>query len=628
MVVINLLAFLTAVLLLTQFFQESILTVLPMTACGLIFVLYLLAYAGHLSWIDGIGAGLLFLTVVWLLAGRRRKVCEKWAERLTEPSFLAAMLLLAVVSVCVSAKAVTWWDDVNFWATDVKSIYFLDGFAGKYRNVASEFGDYPPGAQLFKWWFLHFDKTGFREGLAFAGYYCLNLIFLTPLLRKIPGKNPLVFGIACLLLWLMPSIAEVYGYQGFCADLTMACIYGNFLYAVIDREGHKESFYYGRLAAYLGLLVLVKSIGFLWAAFGILFLLMEELRRKERGFLFRLGAVASVPVLTGGSWLCFCVLMRRVTKTTTTAVKYVTTDEYGFSGYMSEFAKAFLKAFFTEPLHKEKGLGIDLTPFALYLLIGGLLIFFFGTGKLALSSGRRILWFVLLSGAVFYAVIFLAHITIFATETQYLEASGMISSIERYGAPFTIGSLIFLAYLWMEKGEVFFYGKGKLAEKYGTVLLFAAFVVLTAQHSIAWEGLIGYRSSMQEELQEREEMLDDTAREFLEAVNVLEQESTRVLCIQKNTGARWVKNSYIGMEAAPVSVVYLGVNLADATEEWLRNEILASHAEYLYVERQEADLDALFETMTGEASFADGSIYRIEEENGGIRLQSVKETDG
>lgn len=628
MVVINLLAFLTAVLLLAHFFQESLLTVLPMTACGLIFVLYLLAFAGHLSWIDGIGMALLLVTAVWLLVCGKRQLCKKWARQLTEPSFLAALLLLIVVSVCVSAKTVTWWDDINFWATDVKSIYFLDGFAGKYRNAAPEFGDYPPGAQLFKWWFLHFDAANFREGLAFAGYYCLNLIFLAPLLRKIPGRNPLVFGMACTLLWLLPGIAEVYGYQGFCADLTMACIYGSFLYAVIDREEHKESFYYGRLAAYLGLLVLVKSIGFLWAAFGILFLLLEELGRKERGWLLRLSAVAAAPVLTGGSWLCFCMLMRRVTKTTTTAVKYVTTDEYGFSGYMSEFAKAFFQAFFMEPLHKEKGLGIDLTPFALYLLIGGLLIFFFWTGKLALSGGKRILWFILLSGAAFYAVIFLAHITIFATETQYLEASGMISSIERYGAPFTIGSVIFLAYVWMERGEVFFRGKGRLAERCGTVLLLAVFVVLTAQHSIAWEGLIGYRSSVQEDLQEREEMLDDTARKFLDALNVLEGESTRVLCIQKDTGVRWVRNSYTGMEAAPVSVVYRGVNLADATEEWLRNEILASHAEYLYVEQQEADLDALFGTMTGEECFADGSIYRIAEESGGIRLQRVKEIDG
>lgn len=63
------------------------------------------------------------------------------------------------------------------------------------------------------------------------------------------------------------------------------------------------------------------------------------------------------------------------------------------------------------------------------------------------------MWFGIVSGALFYAIIFIAHITIFATETQYLEASGMISSIERYGAPFTIGTLLFLAHIWMDCGE-------------------------------------------------------------------------------------------------------------------------------------------------------------------------------
>ena len=43
---------------------------------------------------------------------------------------------------------VSWWDDYNFWATDVKSIFYRNGFADKYANAAPEFGDYPPGTQM------------------------------------------------------------------------------------------------------------------------------------------------------------------------------------------------------------------------------------------------------------------------------------------------------------------------------------------------------------------------------------------------------------------------------------------------------------------------------------------------
>lgn len=97
----------------------------------------------------------------------------------------------------------------------MKSLYYLGGFAEKYENVAPEFGDYPPAGQLFKWLFLHFDPHMFREGLAFVGYYIMNISFLLPLLRRIKGRNVPVILLAAAALWFLPSIAEVYGYGGF-----------------------------------------------------------------------------------------------------------------------------------------------------------------------------------------------------------------------------------------------------------------------------------------------------------------------------------------------------------------------------------------------------------------------------
>lgn len=190
---------------------------------------------------------------------------------MTRPSFITGILLLAVVAVCTSSKLVTWWDDFNFWAVDARALYFSDGFAGKYGNVATAFGDYPPATQLIKWWFLHLNPQEFKEGLAFAGYYTMNLVFLLPLLKKEKGKNVFILLFMATALWLFPSVGEYFGYNGFCADLTMACIYGAFLYAVTDREVESEVFYYGRLALYLGVLVIVKSIGFVWTLFGLVF---------------------------------------------------------------------------------------------------------------------------------------------------------------------------------------------------------------------------------------------------------------------------------------------------------------------------------------------------------------------
>lgn len=648
MAVINIIAFFLCLFLLSYFWKESLVEVFPVLTCMLVLVLYVLALLRHLSLIDGIALAVTAAFCIWFFS---RKKEQKTAfgkfclQSVTQPSFIAAMILLAAVILCTSGKVVTWWDDINFWATDVKSLYYLDGFAVKYGNVASGYGDYPPGGQLFKWWFLHWAPQEFREGLAFAGYYTMNLIFMLPLLRKLKNRNVFIlFGMAAAL-WFLPSVAEVYGYDGFCADLTMACIYGSFLFAVTDKEGKKESFYYGRLMLFLGVLVIIKSVGFIWAFFGLVFFGLhqwmdscsEENReihsedggKKWRESKWRKTALVCIPpLLTGGSWMAFCLLMRRVTNTTTTAVKYMTTDEYGISGYTGDYARAFLKAFLSSPLHKEKSPVLDLTPLGFYLCICLFVIFFFRKNLMPKKQGKLVLWFSIMSGFLFYGIIFIAHITIFATETQYLEASGMISSIERYGAPFTVGTMLFLAGIWMTYGERLFENrKTAWVKKYGTCLCFFVWIALTAGWKTGYHGLIGYREEIAENLSERAEMIDEDAVLFLQTIQVLGTEnSTRVCYVQRDDVPRWVRNSYTNMEASPISVVYKSVNLDDALTDWMAQEIRDTHASYLYVEETDADTDAVFAPMmaAGEDGFACGVLYRIEDDGGQIRLLPVE----
>lgn len=631
MALINILAFGICLLMLAYMFGESLVECLPVLLCILVLVLYGLAILHHLSWIDYLGCIVLICFIVWLVRcdkEKRNAFCRICLEKVTHPSFIIGMLAFAMIVMGVSGKVVTWWDDVNFWLTDVKALYYLDGLAGKYGNAAPSFGDYPPGSQLIKWWFLHLDAGTFREELAFIGYYTMNMVFMLPMFRRINSKNPIVLICAMIVLWIFPSIAEVYGYDGFCADLTMAYIYGGFLFGVIDRENHKESFYYGRLILYLGILVLIKSTGFIWTAFGLLFvyscfLLQERGKRSLSGAAL----ITAAPLVTGGSWMLLCLLLRRVAQTTATAVKYVTTDDYGLSGYKREYASAFIQAFLKEPLHKTKGMGLDLTPLACYILIGLLLVFFLRKHLLPVKEGKFVLGFTGISGAIFYLTIFLAHLTIFAMETQYLEASGMISSIERYGAPFTIGTLFFLACIWMEQGDKLFAGDKwpKLCRRYGKICCLIFLTALTAQWNISYHGLIGYRKEVSDQLQIRADMLDEEARTFLNALEVLDPAgSTRVLCIQGGA-PRWVRNTYTSMEASPVSVVYQNINLQDAPMDWLAQEIIASHASYLYVGEMEGTEVLLSFLPEGAEDFVPNILYRIiKREDGMIRLEAAE----
>lgn len=119
--------------------------------------------------------------------------------------------------------------------------------------------------------------------------------------------------------------------------------------------------------------------------------------------------------------------------------------------YQSGMVKAFAEAFLSWPLHRGRTFAIDLSPLGLFLI---LLVFVGLLWKLGLLERRKAVYlggFLAAVGVVFYSINLISHLTIFAVETQYLEPFGMVSSIERYGAPFTIGGLYLLAFWQPEK---------------------------------------------------------------------------------------------------------------------------------------------------------------------------------
>ena len=149
--------------------KEDIYNTFPMTISGLILLLYGLAFLGKLSLVDWISTGILVGIVVYVSKNWKQNGKENVNELIAELlSWKSILLLLSMILITflVKDKATFWWDDINYWAVDAKALYYNDGFAGKYGNVAPEFGDYPPAIQLFKWFFLHLSSS-FREGLMF-----------------------------------------------------------------------------------------------------------------------------------------------------------------------------------------------------------------------------------------------------------------------------------------------------------------------------------------------------------------------------------------------------------------------------------------------------------------------------
>ncbi len=621
MVVFHIAGFLILILLVAWEFECHVLEAFPVGTCFMVLALYVLAFFGALSFSDWIAAAGVAAAGIYMLKSpkEKRSAAVEYARReLLSPGMLAALAMTVLVTAAVSGKAVSWWDDYNFWATDVKSLFYLDGFAGKYANAAPEFGDYPPGTQMMKWWFLHFAPGTFREGLMFAGYYFMNLTFLFPFLKVLKKRNLFAMAAGMAALWLFPAVAEVFWCDGCCADLTMALVYGSFLAAVADRKGCRRPFYYMRQAVFLMVLVLCKNTGFIWAAFGLLFdygyhFLMHRaentgigIKKADRKALL---VITLLPVLTEGSWLVFCVFNRRVAKLTGTAIQ-MATGGMNIPAWQGDMVKAFGEAFVSWPLHRWKTIALDLSPLSLYLLILLFVFLLYRFHKMEKKTAYYVGGFLAVSGIVFYSINLISHLTIFAVETQYLEPYGMVSSIERYGAPFMIGGLYLIAFYVLRDSK----------SASGAVLCMA-FVLLTTDYQSAYRALYGYRDTVEETLAQRREMIDERAEDFLEAVGAGEEGSLgRVLYLRDISDVSWVRNTYVNFEAAPVSVMYGNVDASSMGSQDIVNAVEDAHAGFLYVDALEGNGTQIFAPLMEEDAFEYGCLYQVAKTGEGMRL--------
>lgn len=125
MAVVLLAAFLMIACLLALRFEKQLTAVLPLATCILILILYVLAFFRRLSWIDYFSTAIVVgavLRVLFLSGEKKKKLFAQLREMFFAPSVIAAMVLLTGAVLLTGNKIATWWDDLNFWATDVKAL--------------------------------------------------------------------------------------------------------------------------------------------------------------------------------------------------------------------------------------------------------------------------------------------------------------------------------------------------------------------------------------------------------------------------------------------------------------------------------------------------------------------------
>ena len=598
-------------------YKKNILDVVPVASAGLLMILYVLAFFRGLKYTGVIAVAVIVYVVARLIAAGRSDASSFGKElcfvgkKLLDPMLVLFVLSVIGVGFATSGHVFTWWDDINFWSSDARQLFFINGFPGKYGNVSPEFGDYPPVTSLAKWLFLQISPGEYKESLQFLGYFALNGVFLLPLLAGIKSfiddldiskvYKACLDVLFFLAVMFLPGVFNGIIFYGTPADITMAIVYGALLLAIFDRSAHGKCFYYMRIALYTAVLLLTKSIGFEWGIFALVFYLMIAKREKEMFISAAFGGSAL------GSWLLFCFMNRRVAKLTGAGIKMATSGTYIAPANTMDKMRYFFEGFWLQPMHADRNLTLDISTGAAVLLIFLGIFLMYYRNILGKNEAKKIALFTLITGLLSYGIVFLAHISIFQTEDQYLDAYAMAISIARYCSPFALGSCYLLL------GILF----GRLRTKGRKQALTAALICLvlifiTADYSGMRKYLFDYRGSISEDKAYVDDMVGDSGRVLVEAVDHQEYYGKRILVLRDGHSYYWVHNAYISKAASPVALVYDGFLLEEDTPDTLKQKIRDSHASYIYVEDEEGISSELFSALLPGEEFTPGKVYRTD----------------
>ena len=576
---------------------------LPLMTAGLILVLYVLAYFGAMEyvWIP------LLIALGFFVY---RIIKSRSPEKEDVIGFAAFVLLCLITATLIKDHVVKWWDDMNYWATDAKALYYLNGFTGKYGNVAPEFGDYPPGIQIVKWCALKLSPHIYKEGLAFVGYTLMNMIFMLPLMRAVDRmKLPVRIGWMIVIMLIPGIVNDVWSY-GACADVTMGIVYGSMLLGIYEiatkgDQGH-EFLPYIKVTLYGAVTALCKNTGFMWVTFAVVLLIILSIAYKKSAKNTILTILFIY--LVQGSWWANCILNRRIAKLTGALARTATGGGMTMPEDASDKLRYYVLGFLKEPMHTSHTPVLDISAFAMFLILVGVPAVILLTVKVKKGNiFKPLMIYSILTGLAIYIIVLLSHMSIFATETQYGSSEVMAISISRYGAPFTIGTFMLLITIvadWFgSSGGISMRGtdaagtrddtadKGTDNKNDRSVIIWIAaitvFIMLTTDYPAYGYLLGGYRADRDVDLSNRAEMIDLEGQKYIDYLNSLPKEEYdavkghRVLFLRDGSRIHWVNDTYINYEVAPIATVYASYD-EGMSEDEVDEIIRTSHASYIY----------------------------------------------
>ena len=256
------------------FFRRDFADMLPLSAMGLILVLYLAGFLGALK------AGVFLILGLALLLyaiSVPRLLKEKSAKQFLKNHFGAEgvyFIIIYVILVALNVGRLAWHhDELSHWMTCVKAMTDIDDFAANYALSDADFASYPPAMALFQYFFqkLHeiFDGAAlFSEWRPYAAFqlFCCALFF--PAVKRLK-YNKLWKPVLLAALLLIPLVFYPDFFAAVLIDPVLGVMAGAafmVLFLCEDTPLPEKTAYLSMLCA---LLTLMKDAGIFFAVFAV-----------------------------------------------------------------------------------------------------------------------------------------------------------------------------------------------------------------------------------------------------------------------------------------------------------------------------------------------------------------------
>ncbi len=428
--------------------QASLFQVMPFVYSCLLLVLYGLSFINKLSSIDYMLLALLIVLIVIISVTKKwKEVAASIEDDLTNPRSLIWIISTAAGMYLLKDKAVYYWDDFVFWATNAKSIFFRDGLEPIIMSHSNGVRTYPPIPQLTEWIVLHLFGR-FDSGFLYAGLFLSIQVYLAPLLDLISVEKKIV---------AIPSgVLFLIGFGAFSMN-KMATLSPDFLVAVVFGGLLCIPFYKVSVnskiaiaAVEMAIISIVKNVAFQWVGLVLLFYIFyyrKNILKLRAGISL---ICSSVPFIT---WCVYCVWDKiNPANTVYKETGFLPAGQPMDGGpYRVDLFKSFIKA------------GISPMQDGGTLLIGANISWLVATVCLALliavyfykykrdEAIPMTIFLVFSVVAEWLTLLYFVEVLFLNEYEQYLDFRTTVLIYSRYGCPMVIGFLMLIGYLYSNK---------------------------------------------------------------------------------------------------------------------------------------------------------------------------------